>query len=58
MSDKNKKQWKETSGFTEDTEVAQVICNTEDLKEWMKRPASNRNYYLCTDISFLTRSSV
>lgn len=34
MSEDNKKQWKETSGFAEDTEVAQIVCKEEDLEEW------------------------
>ena len=34
MSEENKKQWKETSGFAEDTDVAQVVCKEEDLDEW------------------------
>lgn len=34
MSEENKKQWKETGGFAEDSEVAQVVCKEEDLEKW------------------------
>ncbi|MFB1064787.1 hypothetical protein [Natrinema sp. H-ect4] len=34
MSEENKKQWKETGGFAQDSEVAQVVCKEEDLDQW------------------------
>ncbi|MCY4730457.1 hypothetical protein KY092_07790 [Natronomonas gomsonensis] len=34
MSEENKKQWKETGGFAEDSDVAQVVCKEEDIKQW------------------------
>lgn len=34
MSEDNKKQWKETGGFAEDSEVAQVVCKEDDLDQW------------------------
>lgn len=49
MSNENdKQQWKKTSGFADDTEVAQVVCKEEDLKKWDEEASGNRSKYLYT----------
>lgn len=48
MPENDKKKWKQTSGFAEDTEVAQVVCKEEDLKKWDEEAPSTRSKYLYT----------
>ena len=47
----DKPQWKQTSGFADDTEVAQVVCKQEDLEKWDEEAEENgrtRSRYLYT----------
>lgn len=37
MTEDQKDQWKETGGFAEDTEIAQIVCKTEDIERWDKK---------------------
>lgn len=47
----DKPQWKQTSGFADNTEVAQVVCKQEDLEQWDEEAEENgksRSRYLYT----------
>jgi hypothetical protein len=49
MSNENeKKQWQETSGFADDTAVAQIVCKEEDLEKWDEEASGSRSKYLYT----------
>ena len=47
-NESGKEQWKETSGFSEDTEVAQIVCKEEDLEQWDEEAHGSRSSYMYT----------
>ena len=49
MSNQNdKQQWKETSGFADDTAVAQIVCKEDELEKWDEEASGSRSKYLYT----------
>lgn len=47
-NESDKQQYKETSGFADDTAVAQVVCKEDDLEEWDEEAPGSRSRYLYT----------
>lgn len=48
MSNETKQQWKETSGFADDTAVAQIVCKEDELENWDEEAPGSRSKYLYT----------